>query len=91
MERTVLPPALSHLELILSELEQVRMVGAEQECPCAGVRVGVRNFSGAATPITSWDRHFECLHTPTHKQFMVHLLVTDLLCKVWLAIVSKPR
>ena len=56
------PPVSSNLELILFELEQVWMVRAEQECAAAGVRVGVGDLPGAATPTTNWDTDFKCLH-----------------------------
>lgn len=47
------------------------MVGAQQERVAAGVRVGVGDFSGAATPATNRDTHFKCLHTHTHTQTAV--------------------
>lgn len=47
MERPAAVP--SHLEAVLLELEQVRMVGAEQERAAAGVGVGVADLLGAAS------------------------------------------
>lgn len=42
------------------------MVGAQQEGAAAAVRVGVGDFSGAATPTSNRDTHFKCLHTQIH-------------------------
>lgn len=56
------PAVQSHLEAIFFELEQVRMVGAEQKRAAAGVGVGVADFLGAAAPASDRDEHFESLH-----------------------------
>lgn len=57
---------LSDLEFILFELQQVWMVGAEQECAAVGVGVGVGDFLRAATLAPGWDGHFECLRRHIH-------------------------
>lgn len=59
------PAVRSHLEAILFELEQVRMVGAEQKGAAAGVGVGVADLLGAAAPTSDRDVHFESLHAHT--------------------------
>lgn len=58
-------PVAAHLEFILLELQQVRVVGAEQEGAAAVVRVGVGDLPGAAAPAADWDAHLKGLQTHT--------------------------
>lgn len=65
------PAVRSHLEAILFELEQVRMVGAEQKGAAAGVGVGVADLLGAAAPTSDRDVHFEGLRAHTHGRCLI--------------------
>lgn len=58
-------PVAAHLEFILLELQQVRVVGAEQEGAAAVVRVGVGDLPGAAAPAAHWDAHLKGLRAHT--------------------------
>lgn len=66
-EEPARPAVQSHLEAILFELEEVRMVGAEQKCAAAGVGVGVADLLGAAALSADRDVHFESLHAHTNR------------------------
>lgn len=58
-------PVAAHLEFILLELQQVRVVGAEQEGAAAVVGVGIGDLPGAAAPAADWDAHLKGLQTHT--------------------------
>lgn len=61
-------PVAAHLELILLELQQVRVVRAQQEDAAAFVRVGVGDLPGAAAPTADGNAHLEGLQTRTRSQ-----------------------
>lgn len=69
------PAVQSHLEAILFELEQVRMVGAEQKCAAAGVGVGVADLLGAAALTADRDVHFESLHARANMPVITIIIV----------------
>lgn len=69
-------PVAAHLEFILLELQQVRVVAAQQEDAAAVVRVGVGDLPGAAAPAADGNAHLEGLQTHTRSKGQNVSLVT---------------